>query len=81
MATQKKSKGRDYPLSPTPEPMRTDNTSVSKAKPVIKTMTNASLEEKLKIAKQLYKDNPTEVFSDAVERAKDKVNKSKQQYK
>jgi hypothetical protein len=37
MATQPKpkSKGRDYPLSPTPEPMRTDNTSVSKAKPIV----------------------------------------------
>tara|TARA_R110000868_G_scaffold173133_2_gene409161 strand:+ start:815 stop:1174 length:360 start_codon:yes stop_codon:yes gene_type:complete len=30
MATQQKKTGRDYPLSPTPEPMRTDNTSVSK---------------------------------------------------
>ena len=30
MATQQKKTGRDYPLSPTPEPMPTDNTSVSK---------------------------------------------------
>ena len=30
MATQQKKTGRDYPLSPTPEPMRTDNTSVNK---------------------------------------------------
>lgn len=30
MATQKKSTGRDYPLSTTPEPMPIDNTSVSK---------------------------------------------------
>lgn len=27
MATQKKSTGRDYPLSPTPEPQRTDTTA------------------------------------------------------
>lgn len=30
MATQQKKTGRDYPLSPTPEPMAADNTSVSK---------------------------------------------------
>ena len=35
MATQK-TVGRDYPLSPTPEPMRTDNTSVSKVTPNVK---------------------------------------------
>jgi flagellar biosynthesis/type III secretory pathway protein FliH len=36
MATQQKKTGRDYPLSPTPEPMRTDNTAVSKVKPNVK---------------------------------------------
>ena len=33
MATQKKSTGRDYPLSPTPAPMAADNTRVSKIIP------------------------------------------------
>lgn len=33
MATQQKKIGRDYPLSPTPEPMPTDNTSVSTRNP------------------------------------------------
>jgi len=32
-------------------------------------------QEKLKIAKQLYEDNPTKVFADAVERAKINVGK------
>jgi hypothetical protein len=33
MATQKKSTGRDYPLSPTPEPSKVDNTYVSTRNP------------------------------------------------
>jgi hypothetical protein len=33
MATQKKSTGRDYPLSPTPEPMSIDKSRVSIVKP------------------------------------------------
>lgn len=32
-------------------------------------------QEKLKIAKSLYQDNPTKVFSDAVDRAKEQVKK------
>jgi len=36
MATQKKSTGRDYPLSPTPEPMPIDKSRVSIVKPSLK---------------------------------------------
>ena len=32
-------------------------------------------QEKLKIAKELYRDNPTKVFSDAVEKAKEQAKK------
>ena len=77
MATQQKKIGRDYPLSPTPEPMPTDNTSVSKVIPSFKNLQDVSLVEKVKIAKQLYKDNPSKVFKDAVDKAEKNLTNKK----
>jgi len=46
---------------------------------------NTGLQEKVNIAKKLYKDNPSKVFSDAVKRAErnlaDSISASKPMYK
>ena len=42
-----------------------------------KKVTPATSEEKVKIAKQLYKDNPSKVYSDAVKRAEANLAKEK----
>lgn len=54
MAT--KSKGRDFPLSPTPEPSKRDNTSVSKASLSVK---------------QLYPSNPDYIYKKGNYNSKD----------
>jgi hypothetical protein len=43
----------------------------------LKKPTYATSEEKVKIAKKLYKDNPSKVFSDAVQRAEANLAKEK----
>lgn len=42
-----------------------------------KKVTPATSEEKVKIAKQLYKDNPSKVYADAVKRAEANLAKEK----
>ena len=51
-----------------------------KAQNGVKTSKYPSAEEKVKIAKKLYKDNPGKIYSDAVKKAESKVPKKKMQY-
>jgi hypothetical protein len=64
---------RDYPLAPSPNMQDRQSDSTKQKYP--------SLKEKVDIAKKLYKENPSKVFSDAVKRAEknltDSISKAK----
>ena len=74
---EKKKTGRDFPLAPTSMPQAVDNTRVQKRMGV-KSAEKISAEKKLKIAKDLYKDNPTKVFSTAVDTMKNRLSRIKE---
>jgi hypothetical protein len=67
---------RDFPLAPTSQPQAIDNTYVKKPMN-IKSLGKIDAEKKVKIASKLYKDNPSKVFSDAVDTAKNKLSRIK----
>ena len=73
----KKSKGRDFPLAPTSMPKAIDNTYVQKRMDKVKSVQKISAEEKLRLAKKLYQDNPSKVFRDALDTAKNRLSRIK----
>lgn len=75
MATVKKVK--KYQNSGAPIKATADATRV--AKPMVKSTQRSEAEKKLKIAKELYKDNPGKVFKTAVDSAQARLSRAPKQ--